>query len=172
MIAFYYEISKLISNIRVISDYRAKSEIDRGEQNIIPSVNLVDDPIAEKLLEDAGAEIALIMSGYFDGLVDEEGNELEGYEFDVTYLDEETYQATENCMVFRLNMPSSFNTKLIGSIDRSIKSALENFVLYKFFMMVHFEPGTYEKNYNEDLEKIRYYIHQRTSPIKRAYKLY
>jgi len=166
MITFYYEISKLIDNIRVISDYRSKSEIDRGEQNIIPSINIIDDPVALKLLEDAGAEIALMISGYFTDLVDEEGEELNGYEFDVTY-DEK-----ENCMVFRLNMPSSFNIKLIGSIDRAIKSALENYVLYKFSYMTNFSSEPYEKNYNEELDKIRYYLAMRKKPIKRSYKLF
>lgn len=167
MITFHYEIEKLLDNIRVVSDYRSKTAIDQGEQNIIPSVNVVDDPIAKKLLEDAAGEVAMVMSGHFGLMLDtDEETELENYEYDVTY------DGTANCIVFRLDLPDTFNERTIHALDRAVKNAMENYVLQRFLEMVNFDGRAFERMYQKEINKILLYLNVRTETIKRGYKLY
>ena len=172
MITFYYDIDKLLDNVRVKSDYRTSTEIDRGEEKLIPSVNVADNPIAERLLDDAGGELALLMSGYADGLTDEDGNELEAYEFGIEYDDPVNLETLTNAMVFRLNMPDTFNTKNKTGLDRTIKNAIEQYVLWKYNEMVNFDFRLYEAAYKRETDKLLLYLNKRTETIQRAYKLF
>ncbi len=166
MQVLYFEIQKIIDNARVMSDYRSKTEIDHGEQTIIPSINIVDGPVAKKLLEDGAAGIAGMMSGYFHGLKDGDGNALEGYEYDTAYED------TDGCIVYRLNMPLSFDQRLLGPLKRAVRGGLENYVLSRFADLTGFSSEQYEQHYRSELDKIRSYLSRRTTTIKRTYKLF
>ena len=172
MITFYYDIDKLLDNIRVKSDYRTNTEIDRGEEKLIPSVNIADNPIAGKLLNDAGGELALLMSGYADGLIDAEENELEAYEYGVEYDDPVNLETITNAMVFRLNMPDTFNAKNKKGLDRTIKNAIEQYVLWKYNEMVNFDFRLYEAAYKLETDKLLLYLNKRTKTIQRGYKLF
>ena len=166
MQVLYLEIQQVIDNARAISGYRSGTETGHGEQNPAPSINIEDNALSKKLLEDGAAEVAGIMSGYFKGLAGKDSKGPEGFEFDADY------EGKEGCIVYRLNMPPSYDARLNSPLKRAVRSALENFILFRFSDMVNSDSGKYEGSYRKELGKIRSYLSRRTETIKRTYKLY
>ena len=168
LITYWYDIEKLLLNIGVISDYKTNTLVEKqgGEPRMLPSVAVQDNSIAVKLLNDASAEIFLLMSGYAKDVVDENDDALEPYSFDVAYDD------ITRAIVYNFNFPDTFNDKIIGGIERAIKSAIENYVLSRYNQIAGLDFQLYERNFEREKDRILLYINRRTETVKRAYKLF
>ena len=169
MIIFNYQISDFINNVQILSQLRSNSRLAKGDENELDDTSITDDEeaLVKKYLRAGCAEIADILSGYTNDLLDtDEVTELEAFEFDVTYL------TVENSIVFRVNMPTTFRTSAMKLIDEAIKDALENYLLYRVARHKTIEEKTYTEDCEKAKDQIRSYLTRRTGTIKRVYKLF
>ena len=126
-----------------------------------------DDERLKKYLKTGCALLADTFSGYTKNLINSAGDvvlmEGEPFEFDVTY------DTVENCFVFRMNMPETFNLTILTSLDEAVIDALENYVLYRISRMKTTESETYFEDWEAARSLIRGYIGRRTEGVKRNY---
>ena len=168
MNVFCYDIDAIISNSKILSSYRSNSLLDRGNESNFDDTEASneDDNLLKKYLKLGASMIADIVSGYTKDLLDVDGEtELAAFEFNVAYKD------VTSAIVFRVNMPDTFNQAISISIDEEIKDGIENYMLYRISKTKGIEYSSYQENYEESLGKIRSYINRRTESVKRSYGL-
>lgn len=175
MIIFHYSILELLDNSQLQSMYKANTLLE-SSLNVADDTVISDEDqvICKKFLKTASSNVAQVLSGYMKKLVDDVNDPLLGFEFDIGYseIQGSFEELTTGAIVFRLNMPDTFNTSLIPTIDDLIQTALENFVLMKMAKLRGIDSASYQESYDESLSLLRSYIHQRTSPISTPIKFY
>lgn len=165
---FNYKISDILGNAETFTLHRATSNLEKGNENTVDDIALSeeDEPTLKKYLRIVASEVADIISGYTQELIDEDGvTELLPYEFDVTY------DSVEHSIVLRVNMPDTFNTAIIKPMDEAIIDAFENYVIYRVNKLKGIEFESYKQDYENSLGKIRAYINRRILGQKRNYLL-
>ena len=162
-----YAISDILNNSKVFSVFRADVLHSQGKaENVVDDTVLSDEDesICKKYLKIGATEVANVISGYAKNLLDTDGvTELEPFEFDVTY------NAIPNSIVFRANLPETFQTAILALMDESFKDALENYILYRVNKLKGIEFQSYQADYETALSNIRKYVHRRTQSTIRNY---
>lgn len=162
-----YAIADLINNSKVFSVFRADILQSQGKvENVVDDTVLSDEDesICKKFLKVGASEIQNIISGYSKNLLDTDGvTELSPFEFDVTF------DTVPNSIVFRSNVPETFDTSVMIPMDESFKDAMENYILYRVNKIKGNEFESYKSDYEFALDNIRKYIHRRTKSVIRNY---
>lgn len=170
ILIFKYPLTEITGNAKILSQYRENSLLQKGNNVPLDDTALTEEDvkILNKYLKTGCAEIANIVSGYSDNLVDEDENELLPFEFNVADPDEEV---NENVFIFRMAMPETFNKSVIQPMDEAIKDALENYLLYRTSKHKMNEVNSYNEDYESSLGLIRSYINRRTASTTRNHNL-
>jgi len=169
MIILSYKISDILDQSKITSLYRANMAVSSETPDALDSLGLHerDDERLKKYLKTGCALLADTFSGYTKNLINSAGDvvlmEGEPFEFDVTY------DTVENCFVFRMNMPETFNLTILTSLNEAVIDALENYVLYRISRMKTTESETYFEDWEAARSLIRGYIGRRTEGVKRNY---
>lgn len=170
MIIFSYKISDLIAEIKTLSEYGTSViPVDRVDALENAIVDDRDDVIVKSFLKYGASNVAHIISGYTKDLINSDGDTvlMEGtpFEFDVTY------DSVENCIVFRVNMPETWDENIMNILDESIKNSLVSFGLYQLYKKKKIDFTTELDDYNTSLTEIRKYIHARKVGTRRNYNM-
>lgn len=165
MIVFNYTISDLYAEAKTLCQYLL-STIPDDQEGSLEKMMIVDrdEDMLKIYLKTGASKIAQVISGYAKYLYDTDNvTLLSPFEFDVTYL------TVEHSIVFRVNMPDTFDTNKAGLLDDSIKNALVNYILAMFFKQKKLDFTIPFDNYNNALSEIRTYIHSRVLSTHRNY---
>lgn len=171
MIIFNYKITDFTNNAKVLSIYRASSSFDSGKENTVGDIVLKesDESFLKKYLKIGVMNIAQVVSGYTKDLTNSLGVLVEmvgePVEFNVAY------ESVADSIVFRLNMPETFNLSILSPMDESIKDCLENYMLYRTSKLKGLDYLSYQEDYEQALGQIRTYINRRTKGTVRNYNL-
>lgn len=174
ILIFKHKLTEITGNAKILSQYRENSLLQKGNNVPLDDTALTeeDKAVLTKYLKTGCAEIANIVSGYSDNLVDENGNELLPFEFNVVNPDTPQDTTEENkVFIFRLAMPETFNKAVINPMDEAIEDALENYLLYRTSKHKMNEVNSYREDYETSLGLIRSYINRRTASTKRNYNI-
>lgn len=169
MITFNYLINDFIDNAQLQSMYRAGTMYNSGQEGVLldPSISAEDDGLLKKYLKVGVTLIAQVISGYTKDLRNSKGDILsmvgEPMEFDITY------ETVENSIVFRVNMPETFNLAVIKALDEAIKDTMENYILYRTGRSKGTEFESFQQDWETALGRVRAYINRRTETIRRSY---
>jgi len=162
MVTFTYQITNILSNTQILSVYAGVSGQDTFADD---TVSKADESLLNKYLKTAASFVAQLLSGYNKDLVNKSGEKLlmegEPFEYD-----------TEGEIIFRINMPETFNQSVIPTLDLSIKEALEDYVLYRVSKLRHKDYESSQEDYENALSQIRNYIGRRTKPVVRDYRMF
>lgn len=164
MIEFEYKISEVITNIEILSQYRSNSMVQKGNDVDLDdsSSTFEDEKILTKYLKQGVSIVGGVLSGYSSGLLDTDNvTELKPFEFNTE----------DDQIIFRMNVPDTFQENVIDSIDEEIKDFLENYVLSRINIHRGNEFESYLSALDESKSKIRGYISRRTETVKRNYNL-
>ena len=170
MIIFSYKISDLITEIKTLSEY-GTSNIPLDRVDALENAIAIDrdDVILKSFLKYGAGSVAHIIGGYTKDLINSEGVTvfMEGlpFEFDVTY------ETVANSIVFRVNMPETWDENIMTMLDESIKNSLVSFSLYQLYRKKKIDFATELDDYNTSLSEIRKYIHARTVGTRRNYNM-
>lgn len=166
MITFTYSISDFISNIQVLSLYRGNSSLDKGPESILDdtAISSEDDALLKKYLKYGASLIAHTLSGYAKDLINSSG--------ETVLMEGEPFEVSSTQVIFRINMPETFQVNVINQIDEAIKDALENYVLYRVAKQKLIEGETYFNDWEQSRGQIRSYLVARTKPTRRTYRFY
>lgn len=168
MIIFSYKISDFIGNAQVLSMYRASTAFNSGKDGIVDDTSLSgeDESLLKKYLKTGASFVAQAFSGYNKDLINKLRETVlmvgEPFEFDVTF------ETVENSIIFRVNMPETFNENGIPALDESIKDALENYMIFRTAKLRAIEYMSYQEDYESALGRVRTLIHRRTEGIRRS----
>lgn len=171
MIIFNYKIEDFLNNAQVLSLYRSNSLLEKGSEHIVDdtAVSDEDETLLKKYLKAGASFIAQVISGYTKDLINSAGDtvpmEGEPFKFDVTY------ETVEHSIVFRLNMPETFNLSVLSTMDEAIKDTLENYVLWRVNEIKGTESASWKDSYETALGQVRNYINRRTQGTRRNYNL-
>lgn len=171
MIIFSYKISDFVNNAQVLSMYKASSSFNFGKEESSDDTSLKAEDVSflTKYLKSGVMVLANIISGYTKDLTNSKREVVimdgEPVEFDVVYGNE------PNSIVFRLNMPETFNEAILGPMDEAIKDALESYVLYRTAKLRAVEYLSYQEDYEQALGQVRNYINRRIKGVRRNYNL-
>lgn len=164
MITFSYTISDILEKCKMLTIYKASALIEPSP-DMADDIMLADEDTAlfTKYLKTAASNIAYILSGYTKNLVDVDSLPLAAFAFDV---------ASSGTIVFRVNMPLTFNTGMTDLLDEAINNALENFTLMKIAKLRGLDFAVYQESYEDARSAIRGYLAQRTAPINGGFSFY
>lgn len=165
MIIFNYTISDIFTEAKTLCQYYLSTMPDEQEESF-EKMMIVDrdEDMLKVYLKTVSAKIAQIISGYSKYLYDTDNvTLLSPFEFDVTY------STVEHSIVFRVNMPDTFDTNKAIMLDDSIKNALVNYILFMFFKKKKLDFTVSFDDYGTALSEIRTYIHSRVQSTHRNY---
>ena len=175
---FKQNMKEITDNAQVLSQYRANSMLQKG--NDVPlddtPLTLDDVGVLRKYLKSGCREIQKVFSGYQVSIVDAEGNTLLPFEFDVpdpdiTIGEGETANPDNNVLLFRLSMPATFNSSVIGQMDDAIRDALESYLLYRTAKHKMNEIQSYQADFEDAKGMLRTYVNMRTQSVRRNYNI-
>jgi hypothetical protein len=170
MIIFSYKISDFIANTQILSIYRASSAYNAGNEGVVydTAISPEDESFMTKYLKAGASLVSQVISGYTKDLINKEGDTVlmvgQPFEFDVIY------EMIEHSIVFRVNMPETFNQSVMPALDEAIKDALENYTLYRTAKLRAVEFASYQEDWETALGQVRTFIHRRTEGTRRSYK--
>lgn len=162
MITFYYNIDKLLDRAGV----EILLLIQGIEKDGMPafeelSAGAEDRSLLKVYLKKAALEVYAKLSPYSRDLID-----VEGFEFDVTYEDEQL----DNCIVIRINEPPNFDDVVRLPLDDVIENLMVNYVVGTW-MKKNNQKSSHLEDYEAGHEDILRLINRRTS-LRRSYKLF
>lgn len=161
MIVFTYQFADIINNAQIVSSLRSNTVIPGKDEVSDVSVNRDDEALMTKYLKQGALEIAGKLSGYTANLYDTDG---------ITLLEPIEFSATTITM--RVNVPLTFKTTILKTLDRAIEDALENYSIFRINEFKGHSFETFESNYNKAINRILTYINARTRTITRKYNLF
>lgn len=173
MIVFTYKVNDFLNNAQIISMYRANALVQHGPQIDLDDTeaSYEDQSILTNYLKKGAAIIAANMSGYAKALYDTDGitalNALDFIAEDLT-----VDPIIEAQIIFRINLPDSFNNTLILPCDEAIKDALENYMLYRLFKHKGHNFESFMDDYKSSVNNILTYINHRSTVTKRSMNLF
>lgn len=173
MLTFTYKVAELISNAQAISMYRASSSHSQGNPGASneSTLTLEDESIMLKYLKLAANEVANAMGGYTKDLLDDDGvTALEAFEFTQTTPVAPT--EAEDVLIFRVNMPTTFNTAYTNQILSAIADAIENFILMRIAKYRSLEMASYKDDFDNAISLIKEYLTKRTATITRSMNMF
>ena len=173
MIVFTYQIDEFLNNAQVISLYRANALLQHVPE--IPLDDSVattheDEAILTNYLKLGSSLIASAMAGYTTDLLDTDLiTPLEA----LKYITEDlTADPVVNAqIIFRINVPTTFNNANITLIDHSIKDALENYVLYRLNKHKGHDWESFKEDYDTAMSQVLLYLNQRTKTVTRSFRM-
>lgn len=125
-----------------------------------------DTGIVKKMLKTAAIKVYGMLSPYATDLIDEDEVEYEGFEFDAAYDVD-----NPNCVIFRINMPTTWPTQTTTLLENSIENALVNTIVGEWLKKNGADGSTHLEQAINDQNDILGYINRRTG-LKRTYKLF
>ena len=175
MIVFTYKIADFLNNAQILSLYRGNALLQHAEE--IPlddsAITYEDESILTNLLKKGVAIVGASMAGYGNALYDEDGiTLLKAIEFITAVPAAPPVEAVEAQVIFRINMPDTFNHDLALPLDETIKDTLENYILYRSMDLKGHNYESYKENYTTGLSNIMAVLNQRERPIRRSYSMF
>ena len=163
MIIFTFPIADFLQDAQIISMYRATALVQgKGELPIDDaSITYEDTATIKKYLGIGSSFIASMMSGYTNDL----------YDTDRTTL-LKAFETTDTNIIFRINVPETFNNANIPIVDESIKDYLINYVIYRINKNKGHNFESFDDDCNQAKSNILLALNQRTKTIKRKFNLY
>lgn len=167
MIIFNYHIHDLLNNAQLFSLYKSNALLNQGNDSVVDDTVISDEDQSLSMcyLEEASTLVADCLSGYTEDLLDIDGETVpESYVFNTTY------NSIADSIIFRVNMPTYFDEKVLKPLDYQIKSAMINFVLYRTAKLKGIEFQAYQSDYTENISKLLEYLQRRTKTVTRSYR--
>lgn len=179
MIIFTYKVSDILNNAQIQSLYRANALLQHNEE--IPlddsAATYEDQSILTNYLKKGCGVLSASMAGYGNALYDEDGiTLLPALEFvSEVIADPDADPAVVGVdaqVIFRVNMPDTWNTNLALPMDEAIKDTLENYIIYRLFQIKGHNFESFFNDYTTGMSKIMEFLNMRERPIRRSYAMF
>lgn len=171
MMVFWYEIKNVFARAKYDSVQYLKEHKDELGIAKLDDVSMGDgdEAFVKKLIKQAAIKVFGMMEPYTHDLANLE-TPLEGFEWDVTYTDEEENQ-TQNCVVFRMIETETMSTTILPLMENAIENALVNYAIGKFLPHNNIDGGFFMNEYESNHSDLLGYINRRKG-LKRKYKMF